>query len=58
MEQVVRPLSNEAENKRIEKETERLGRKNADCLQLLIRLYSSGLSLEQRELVHSGERRK
>jgi hypothetical protein len=55
MQQVVRPLIDEAENKRIEKEAERLGRKNADCLQLLIRLYSNGLSLERRELVHGGE---
>jgi hypothetical protein len=58
MQQVVKSATDEAENKRLEKETERLGRKNADCLQLLIRLYSNGLSLEPRELVHSGERRK
>jgi hypothetical protein len=57
MQQVVKPVVKGTENKRLEKETERLGRKNADCLQLLIRLYSNGPSLEPRELVHSGEGR-
>jgi hypothetical protein len=58
MQQVVKSVVNGVENKKIEKETERLGRKNADCLQLLIRLYSNGSSLEPGELVHSGEGRK
>jgi hypothetical protein len=58
MQQMVKASINEAENKEIEKETERLGRKNADCLQLLIRLYSNGPSPEPRDLAHVGQRQK
>jgi hypothetical protein len=55
---MVKASINEAENKEIAREAERLGRKNADCLQLLIRLYSNGLSPEPRDLAHSGHRQK
>jgi hypothetical protein len=52
MQQLVKFVIDVEDNKKIEREAQKLGLKSSDFLQLLIKLYFNGLKLEPRELVH------
>jgi hypothetical protein len=58
MQQLVRFVVDVEDNRKIEREAQKLGLKSSDFLKLLIKLYFNGLKLEQRELVHKLEGQK
>lgn len=58
MQQLVRFVVDVEDNRKIEREAQKLGLKSSDFLKLLIKLYFNGLKLERRELGHELEGRE